>query len=205
MPATCNYSLVDMIKARLPILEAIQSLIPVEWLTVRGNRATGLCPLHNEKTPSFTVYLDQNSWHCFGCHQGGDVIALYAKYRGISNSEAIKELAAYLGLTRTLSPAEKTQVSGGRRKLQGERRLEALLQERVKEAFCLLADAERCMERYMLVLREAGKDPLEDGLACWWLERRGLCEYWLDELSSGDKLRQIKAFGEVLIHARTLS
>lgn len=43
-------------------------------LSVKGKRAVGTCPFHNEKTGSFTIYLNQNSFYCYSCHAGGDVI-----------------------------------------------------------------------------------------------------------------------------------
>lgn len=57
-----------------------------------GKRATVHCPLHSEKTPSFVIYLDQNSWHCYGCNEGGDVIALIMKMNKLSFIEAVRKL-----------------------------------------------------------------------------------------------------------------
>lgn len=197
MPATSNYSIVDEIKARLSVLDLVQTLVPVERLTVRGNRAVGLCPLHREKTPSFNVYLDQNTWHCFGCHRGGDVIALYAQYRGISNGETIKELANYLGLSRNLSPAEQRRAMRNRRKLREKKRLESAVQERIREVFGMLADTERRIERYMLALRDTGRDPLEDHVACDWLRAKALVGHWLDLLTFGSEEEQLEVYLEV--------
>ena len=45
----------------------------------RGKTLVGLCPFHNEKTPSFTVYPESNSFYCFGCGAGGDVITFIMK------------------------------------------------------------------------------------------------------------------------------
>ena len=195
--AALVYSIADEIKARLPILEAVQSLIPVERLTFRGSRATGLCPLHSEKTPSFVVYLDQNRFYCFGCHAHGDQITLYAAYKGMTNSEAIRELAEYLGLSRNLSPAEQRRAMRNRRKLREKKRLESAVQERIREVFGMLADTERRIERYMLVLRDAGKDPLEDGVACDWLQAKPLVEHWLDLFTFGSEEEQLEAYLEV--------
>jgi len=60
------------------------------WKT--SNRQTYLCPLHNEKTPSFVWYIQNNSWYCFGCGQGGDVIDLYMKLHNVDFKSAVNKL-----------------------------------------------------------------------------------------------------------------
>jgi hypothetical protein len=58
-----------------------------------GKRSRMLCPLHQEKTPSFTIYPD-NRWHCFGaCARGGDVIDFLQLHRGLNFQDAVKFLA----------------------------------------------------------------------------------------------------------------
>ena len=198
-------SLISEIKNRLPFLEVLQALVPVERLTIRGNRAVGLCPLHSEKTPSFTVYLDQNRFYCFGCHAQGDVIDLYSAYKGVSVAQAIKELSSYLGLSRTLSPAEQNEAQRQAQRRKRERLIEGRLEDKINEVTNALADEYRIMERYLLIFQGAGQDPLKDSVASWWMSRRDLYEHWLNELLSGDKLRQLEALGEVVRYVRTLS
>lgn len=60
---------------------------------------SGLCPFHNEKTPSFTVSDDKKFFHCFGCGEHGDVIGFVSKIEGISYKEATVKLAAEAGVT----------------------------------------------------------------------------------------------------------
>lgn len=73
-------------------------LYPYDLLLNRPGKKNGktiafVCPLHTEKTASFTVYLDNNRWYCFGCSERGDVIDLYRKLNpGISFPEAVKFL-----------------------------------------------------------------------------------------------------------------
>lgn len=55
-------------------------------------RKVGLCPFHEEKTPSFVIYLETNSAHCFGCLWSGDVIAFYQKLHNVSFVEAVRRL-----------------------------------------------------------------------------------------------------------------
>ncbi len=63
-----------------------------------GRNWKGLCPFHNEKTPSFNVNPDRQIFHCFGCQEGGDVIAFLMKHDGLSFPEAARSLAADLGI-----------------------------------------------------------------------------------------------------------
>ena len=56
----------------------------------RGRTLSGLCPFHNEKTPSFVVYPDTQSFYCFGCGAAGDVINFVRKYNNLSYVEAAR-------------------------------------------------------------------------------------------------------------------
>ncbi|WP_377643232.1 DNA primase [Oryzobacter terrae] len=58
----------------------------------------GLCPFHDEKTPSFTVRPSVGSYHCFGCGEGGDVISFVQKVEHLTFSESVERLAAKLGM-----------------------------------------------------------------------------------------------------------
>jgi len=64
----------------------------------RGRILTGLCPFHNEKTPSFTVYPDTQSYYCFGCGQGGDIITFIKNINNLDYIEAVKQLADMAGM-----------------------------------------------------------------------------------------------------------
>jgi DNA primase len=64
----------------------------------RGRILTGLCPFHNEKTPSFTVYPETQSYYCFGCGQGGDVITFIKNINNLDYVEAVKQLADMAGM-----------------------------------------------------------------------------------------------------------
>jgi len=63
-----------------------------------GRNWRGLCPFHNEKTPSFNVNPDRQIFHCFGCQEGGDVIAFLMKHSGLSFPEAARSIATELGI-----------------------------------------------------------------------------------------------------------
>lgn len=77
----------------------IESVIaPYVNLSRRGRLAKGLCPFHNEKTPSFTVYPDSQSFYCFGCGAGGDVITFMRRIENLDYIEAVKTLAERAGM-----------------------------------------------------------------------------------------------------------
>ncbi len=72
------------------ISEVISSYVN---LRRHGSTMKGLCPFHNEKTPSFTVYLDTQSFYCFGCGAGGDVITFIRRIDNLGYLDAVKSLA----------------------------------------------------------------------------------------------------------------
>ncbi len=76
-------------------------------LRKRGKNYVGLCPFHNEKTPSFTVSDEKQIFHCFGCHTGGNVFKFLMEYKKISFVEAVQEIAEQLG-----NPLEDQESAG---------------------------------------------------------------------------------------------
>ena len=85
----------DRIRAMVPIADVVGRKVR---LTKRGREHTGLCPFHNEKTPSFTVSEDKGFYHCFGCGAHGDVISFVVEQEGLSFPEAVEKLAGEAGL-----------------------------------------------------------------------------------------------------------
>ena len=67
-------------------------------LKKRGNTYVGLCPFHNEKTPSFTVYPATQSFYCFGCGAGGDAVTFIKKIENLDYIDAVKLLAERAGM-----------------------------------------------------------------------------------------------------------
>lgn len=64
-----------------------------------GSSFKGICPFHSEKTPSFHVFPQTGTWHCFGCGAGGDVITFVMRYGNLSFRESLEELADQCGIT----------------------------------------------------------------------------------------------------------
>jgi DNA primase len=90
-------SAIDEVKQRIDIVEIIGQYVT---LTKSGRNFRALCPFHNEKTPSFFVFPDRQSWHCFGaCNTGGDTFAFLMKKENMDFPEALRRLADKVGVT----------------------------------------------------------------------------------------------------------
>ena len=86
---------VEQLKSSIDIVQTIGEYVR---LRKTGQRYTGLCPFHNEKTPSFSVNPHHQFFKCFGCGEGGDVVTFVMKYESISFGEALKQLAERNGI-----------------------------------------------------------------------------------------------------------
>ncbi|HOC42611.1 MAG TPA: DNA primase [Thermoanaerobaculales bacterium] len=89
----------------------------------RGRTLEGLCPFHEEKTPSFSVDPDKGLYYCFGCHQGGDIFKFVMQTARLSFAEAVEQLARRYGVK--LPP----RSPDGERRRQESDRLRTLLEE----------------------------------------------------------------------------
>jgi DNA primase len=87
--------IVDMVRDRTDIAAIIGRHVRLER---RGNSLVGLCPFHNEKSPSFNVIPQKGMYYCFGCQAGGDVFRFLMLVEGLSFVEAVKELAGPAGV-----------------------------------------------------------------------------------------------------------
>lgn len=87
----------------------------------RGKNLVGLCPFHNEKTPSFTVYPESNSFYCFGCGAGGDVITFVRRMENLDYIEAVKSVAQMAGVSMPEDGYDDTLSKQRRRLLEANR------------------------------------------------------------------------------------
>ena len=116
-----------------------------------GRTMTGLCPFHNEKTPSFVVYPDTQSFYCFGCGAAGDVIGFVRKYNNLGYVESVKQLASRAGMPL---PEESDHEATARQRL---------------------LEINRCAARYFYENLNAQTE--EATLARrYWKEKRGLSD-----------------------------
>ena len=98
----------DELRGRVPLAGAIGRRVQ---LKKRGREFVGLCPFHNEKTPSFTVNEEKGFFHCFGCGAHGDVIGLVMRVDNLSFPEVVERLAGQAGLEIPVStPEERGQA-----------------------------------------------------------------------------------------------
>ncbi|MDD5924247.1 MAG: DNA primase [Clostridia bacterium] len=88
-------SFLQDLHSRNPAADVISSYVNLKRA---GRNMVGLCPFHNEKTPSFTVYGSTDSFYCFGCGAGGDVITFIRRIENLDYMEAVKLLAQRSGL-----------------------------------------------------------------------------------------------------------
>ena len=88
-------SFLEELRSRVDIESVIS---PYVNLRRRGKNLVGLCPFHNEKTPSFTVYPENDSFYCFGCGVGGDVITFVRRIENLDYLEAVRMLVDRAGM-----------------------------------------------------------------------------------------------------------
>lgn len=101
---------VQDVKERTDIVELVSSYISLQK---SGRNFKALCPFHTEKTPSFIVFPDRQSWHCFGaCATGGDVFTFLMKVENLNFSETLQFLARRAGIP--LAPRTSQQVEADR-------------------------------------------------------------------------------------------
>ncbi len=101
------------VKERTSIVDVVR-----DHVTLRNagtGSMKGLCPFHDEKSPSFTVRESAGTYHCFGCGEGGDVVAFVQKVDGLTFVEAVERLAARLGMELRREEGGPSGESLGRR------------------------------------------------------------------------------------------
>ena len=96
MTININDETIEKVRETSDIVSIVTDYVPLKR---SGANYVGLCPFHNEKTPSFTVSDTKQFFHCFGCGEGGDAITFIMKMENLSFPEAVKFLADKFGIT----------------------------------------------------------------------------------------------------------
>lgn len=134
-------SLIETIKAKVDVAEEIGLVVA---LKKSGKSYKGLCPFHNERTPSFYVFADTQSWRCFGCNEGGDVFSFVQKQQNLEFRDTLVYLAEKAGIT----PEEYASAAPSE-----EEREASALRERLRK---LNEDALLWFHQALLRAKEAG-------------------------------------------------
>jgi len=99
---------IQQVRDRVDIVDLIGRFVS---LKKSGSNYTGLCPFHDEKTPSFNVRPERGAFYCFGCREGGDAIAFLVKIENLTFPEAVRTLARELGIEIAESDSRERGVS----------------------------------------------------------------------------------------------
>ncbi|MBA2779865.1 DNA primase [Billgrantia kenyensis] len=106
---------IDDLLARVDVVEVVGERVQ---LKKAGRNHSGLCPFHQEKTPSFTVSADKQFYHCFGCGAHGNALRFLMEYDKLRFPEAVEQLAARLGLEVPREGADDPRAQARERKRQ---------------------------------------------------------------------------------------
>lgn len=99
---------IDNLLDKVDIVDVISDYVALKR---SGNKYLGLCPFHNEKTPSFTVDGDKQLFYCFGCHVGGNIVGFLEKKENLTFFETIEELAKRANLTVPIVNSDAPSIS----------------------------------------------------------------------------------------------
>ena len=100
--------IIEEVRQKNDIVDVVSQYVR---LTRRGSTYFGLCPFHNEKTPSFSVTPGKQMYYCFGCGAGGNVYNFIMEYENYTFGEALKHLADSITIISSVPRAERSDIS----------------------------------------------------------------------------------------------
>ena len=117
-------SFVQELLARVDVVDVVGRYVQ---LRKGGANLLGLCPFHNEKSPSFTVSPTKQFYHCFGCGAHGSAVGFLMEHTGASFPEAVRSLASTVGMTVPEEPRSPRQQAADRRRKEEVNRHQQIL------------------------------------------------------------------------------
>src|SRR5437016_13895456 len=108
-------SLIESIKAKIDVVEEVGLVVA---LRKSGKSLQGVCPFHNERTPSFYVFAESQTWRCFGCNEGGDIFTFVQKRQNLDFREALGYLAEKAGVAVEDEEQRSPEAEQERREMQ---------------------------------------------------------------------------------------
>uniref|UniRef100_UPI00333F3F7B DNA primase n=1 Tax=Castellaniella defragrans TaxID=75697 RepID=UPI00333F3F7B len=163
-------SFVQELLARVDIADVVGRYVQ---LRKGGANLLGLCPFHNEKTPSFTVSPTKQFYHCFGCGAHGSAIRFLTEHTGVSFPEAVRSLAASVGMTVPEEPRSPRQREADRQRRQEVSRQQQILDQAQAHYRHALKDAPEAIA-YLKRRGLSGEIAAHFGLGWASRDRRGL-------------------------------
>lgn len=138
---------IERIRERVDIVDVIGEFVQ---LRRAGTNFKGLCPFHQEKTPSFNVNPARQVFHCFGCHEGGDIFSFLMKYEGRTFGDAVQLLGQRAGIEVVEQKLDKGELEA-RQQRQAEREKLLTMMDRVTAFYRdqLLGNAGRAARDYL--------------------------------------------------------
>lgn len=166
------------IKERMNIVDLISDYLP---LKKSGSNYLGLCPFHNEKTPSFNVREKEGYYYCFGCHAKGDIFTFLMEKEGLSFPQAVEELARRTGVQLKEKNFLDEEKDKKRARLYSLNREAGyfFMKELAKNKEALDYLGKRGLHQNLIYKYGLGLSPFKDQILCEYLLKKG---YTLDEI-----------------------
>ena len=185
MNSSIGYSFIPEIKDRINIVEVIAETIDLKR---KGNSYWGLCPFHQEKTPSFCVNSERQTYYCFGCHCTGDVIQFVQEYYHLSFIDACNWLAERYGI-HAYNQTNKDFEKRVEEKQQFKKR-EKLARTIIEEEYTRLCRLEKACYRIIATINDVSD--LERDEVIEALKAKDKLAYWLTSFLDGDETNKLE-------------